>query len=146
MSMFLRKASSSCCVWTPLVGFLGLLPYSCYPYVFKFPDASSRPWMSLSDSLISVPRCREGGSISCVRMGREWLDLGGLALRHTQRSPPCQGEAKRAAFITSAAAEENIDKWYYHAHSQVSSSLAAHLAVLALSLSRPTMTVQMVNI
>ena len=28
-----------------------------------------------------------------------------------------------------AAAEQNIDSWYYHGHIQVLSSLAAHLAV-----------------
>ena len=32
-------------------------------------------------------------------------------------------------FITPVDAEENIDRWYYHGHSQVSSSLAAHLAL-----------------
>ena len=32
-------------------------------------------------------------------------------------------------FITPAAAEENIDWWHCHGHSQVSSSLAGHLAV-----------------
>ena len=63
-------------------------------YIFKFPDSRCRPLVSLSDNL-NV----EGGSISCVRKGREWPNLGGLAPRHTQRPPtyrdsffprPCQ--------------------------------------------------------
>ena len=39
-----------------------------------------------------------------------------------------------------AAAEQNIDRWYYHGHIQVLSSLAAHLAVHPFPVSRPTMT------
>ena len=36
---------------------------------------------------------------------------------------------KPTVFITPADANENINRWYCHGHSQVSSSLAAHLAV-----------------
>lgn len=54
-------------------------------------------------------------------MGREWPDLGGLALRHMQRSPTRRDphlslpvlESHRktdTAFITPAAAEEIIDR------------------------------------
>ena len=61
----------------------------------------------------------EGGSISYVRIGREWPNQGGLAPRHTQRPPtygdpffprPCQKKKKKpdTVFITPAAAEENI--------------------------------------
>ena len=41
-------------------------------YIFKFLDSRCRPLVSLSDNL-NV----EGGSISCVRMEREWPNLGG---------------------------------------------------------------------
>ena len=55
--------------------------------------------------------------MSCVRVGREWPNLGGLAPRHTQRPPtygdpffprPCQKKKTDTVFITPAAAEENI--------------------------------------
>ena len=67
-------------------------------YICKFPDSRCRPLMSLPDNLNPFQRCR-GGSISCVRMGREWPNLGGLAPHYTQRPPtyrdpffprPCQ--------------------------------------------------------
>ena len=67
-------------------------------YIFKFSDSTCRPLMSLSDNFADGGNA-EGGSISCVRIGREWPDLGGLAPRHTQRPPtyrdpffprPCQ--------------------------------------------------------
>ena len=47
--------------------------------------------------------------MSCVRVGREWPNLGGLAPRHTQR-PPTYGDPffPHTEFITPAAAEENI--------------------------------------
>ena len=49
--------------------------------------------------LESFSTMSSGGSISCVRMGWEWPNLGGLAPHHTQRPPtyrdpffprPCQ--------------------------------------------------------
>ena len=46
-------------------------------------------------------------------MGREWPDLGDLALRHMQRSPTRRDpylSLPDTAFITPAAAEENIDR------------------------------------
>ena len=56
--------------------------------------------------------------MSCVRMRREWPNLGGLRPHHTQRPPtyrdpffplPCQeGTERPTVFITPAAAEENI--------------------------------------
>ena len=67
-------------------------------YIFKFPDSRCLPLVSLSGNLNPFQRCR-GGSTSCVRMGREWPNLGGLAPRHMQRPPtsrdpffpcPCQ--------------------------------------------------------
>ena len=50
-------------------------------YVCKFPDSRCQPLMSFPDNLNPFQRCRGGGggSISCVRMGQEWPNLGGLA-------------------------------------------------------------------
>ena len=68
-------------------------------------------------------------------MGREWPNLGGLAPRHTQRPPiyrdplfprPCQKKTD-TVFTSPADTEENIDRYNCHGHSQVLSSLAAHL-------------------
>ena len=61
------------------------------------------------------------GSIICVRMGKEWADLGGPALRHTLRSPtrwdpylassvPGSHRKTDTAFITPAAPDKNIDR------------------------------------
>ena len=58
-------------------------------YIFKFPDSRCRPLVSLSDNLNPFQRCR--CRISCVRIGQEWPNLGGLAPRHTQR-PPTYGD------------------------------------------------------
>ena len=106
--------------------------------------------MSLSDSLIPVPRCPEGeactygGGGGNGRISVGWHSIirkdHPLVGIHNICPRPCQEVAKRAAFITPAAAEEHIDRSYCHGLSQVSSSLAAHLAVRPLSLSRPTMT------
>ena len=57
--------------------------------------------------------------MSCVRVGREWPNLGGLAPRHTQKPPtyrdpffprPPQNVTRKtdSVFITPAAAEENV--------------------------------------
>ena len=52
-------------------------------------------------------------------MGREWPNLGGLALRHNAKttdlsgsifSSPMQEKKTNTVFITPAAAEENIEK------------------------------------
>ena len=60
----------SCCVQTPLVGFLVLWAH----YVCKFLDARCQPWLLLSVmAFIPVPLCQEGGglgSISFVRLGQ----------------------------------------------------------------------------
>ena len=67
-------------------------------YNFKFPDClKATPKADISSQILFNDV--KGGSISCGRMGREWPNLGGLALRHTQRPPtyrdpffprPCQ--------------------------------------------------------
>ena len=84
-------------------------------YIFKFPDSRCRPLVSLSDNLNPFQRCR--CRISCVRIGQEWPNLGGLAPRHTQRPPTyrdpfflARARKKKTdtVFITPAAAEENI--------------------------------------
>ena len=83
-------------------------------------------------------------SVSCVHMGREWPDLGGLALCHMQRSPtrrdpylslPVLGSHRKTdtAFITLLRKTLIGDII-------ATSSLAAHLAVCPLSLSCPTTT------
>ena len=84
-------------------------------YNFKFPDClKATPKADISSQILFNDV--EGGSISCGRMGREWPNLGGLALRHTQRPPtyrdpffphPCKKKTN-TVFITPAAAEENI--------------------------------------
>ena len=53
VSMFLRRASSSCSVRKSPCGIpKGLWAHSqCYPYVFEFPDARCRPWLSNETSL-----------------------------------------------------------------------------------------------
>ena len=61
--------------------------------------------------LKSFSMMSRGGSISCVRMGREWSNLGGLAPRHTQRPPncrdpffprPCQKKNRRSIHYSSS--------------------------------------------
>ena len=54
--MFRRRASKRFFAFEiPLVGFLRIWPHSYYPYIFEFPEARCRPWVSLSDSL--KPTC-----------------------------------------------------------------------------------------
>ena len=58
-------------------------------YIFKFPDClKATPKADISSQILFNDV--EGGSISCGRMGRKWPNLGGLALRHTQRPPTYQ--------------------------------------------------------
>ena len=82
-----------------------------------FPNRTQNPKTDFTSK--KVKDFKGGGSISRVRMGREWPNLGGLAPHHTQRppiyrdsffsSPVPEGHLKTdTAFITPAAAEENI--------------------------------------
>ena len=114
----------SCCVQTPLVGFLGLWPH----HVYNFPDVRCRPWLLLSDGFyIPIPRSREGGGLRSIRsvpMGSEWPKIGGLALCHTQRSPTCSdpclslpvpGRNRNAQH----SLHQQLDSWYCHGHIHV---------------------------
>ena len=54
--MFRRRTLKRLFVFEiPLVGFLRIWPHSYYPYIFEFPEARCRFWVSLSDSL--KPTC-----------------------------------------------------------------------------------------
>ena len=99
-----------------------------YMHIFQFPDSRYRPQVSLSDNLKPFQRCRGG---------KHKANLGGLALRHRQRPPTyrdpflprsCQKVTEKTdtAFTTLAGAQKNTSTCI---HSQVLSSLAAHLAV-----------------
>ena len=59
-------------------------------YIFKFPDSRCRPLVSLSDNLNPFQRCL-GGKHKLCTYGAGMPNLGGLAPRHTQRSPTCIG-------------------------------------------------------
>ena len=117
---------------------LGLCPHSCYTsFNFRTRDFGLCGLFQTTQILFNDV---EGGSISCVRIGREWPNLGGLAPRHTQRPPtygdpffprPCQKKKKKPTqnSLLQQLPRKTSDRWYCHGHSQVSSSLAAHLAV-----------------
>ena len=54
--MFRRRTSKRLFAFEiPLVGFLRIWPHSYYQYIFEFPEARCRLWVSLSDSL--KPTC-----------------------------------------------------------------------------------------
>ena len=150
--MFLRSASSSCCVRNSPIGIFRAFVSFLLSINLWISGRDMWPSLSLSDGLhviCAYSTLSRGGSIYCVRMRREWPDLGGQHC-HTQRSPS-RGDPylsslvlgsyriTERAIITPPAAEENIDRWYMymycHGHSQVSS-----LAVCPLSLSLPIMT------
>ena len=125
--MFLWRVSSSCCVWNSP----GVIPRALASFLLSN-SIYGHLWISRREMLRLIAAFRAlkinlfhdvEWSVSCVHMGREWPDLGGLALCHMQRSPtrrdpylslPVLGSHRKTdtAFITPAAAEENIDRWY----------------------------------
>ena len=93
----------------------------------------------------------ELGSISCVHMGKEWPNLGGLAPRHIQRPPtyrdpffprPCQKITEKLTqySLLQQLPRKTFDRWYCHAHSQVSPRWPHTWRYALQSLLRPTMT------
>ena len=106
-------------------------------YIVKFPDSRCRPLVSLSDNLNLFQRCRGGGgggSISCVRIGRERHP----AIRKDHRLIfgihfflACARKSSKnrlSIHYSSSCRGEHLIGTYCHGHSQVQSSLAAQLA------------------
>ena len=108
-------------------------------YIFKFPDLRFRSLVSLSDNLNPFQWCGGGKHKLCTYEE-------GMAKSRGARTPsyaktnvlsgsivprPYQKKKKTyTVFITPARLlRKTFDRWYCHGHSQVSSSLAAHLAV-----------------
>ena len=106
-------------------------------YIFKFPDSRCRPLVSLSDNLNPFQRCRVGKHELCTyRAGMAksgWAgtpsyakttDLSGsiFSLLVPEKKPTQYS-------LLQQLPRKTFDRWYCHGHSQVSSSLAAHLAV-----------------
>ena len=124
----LQALQLHCCVWTPLVGLLGLCLHSCNTCTylnFQTRDVGLRCWFQTTWNFF---KDFEGGSISCVCTGWEWPNLGALAARHTQRPltyrdpffslPVPEGHLKTTQHSLLQQLPRKIfdTRWYCHGH------------------------------
>ena len=139
----------SCCVQTPLVGFLVLWAH----YVCKFPGARCQPWLLLSDGFYTCSTMSRRGRVGKHKLctfgaGGNGQTLVGWHSVYSKDHPlvgihicPCpyQKETRMCSFQL----HQQLDRWYCHAWSytcsQVLSLMVTHLVLRPLSLSRPTM-------
>ena len=113
-------------------------------HIFKFPFSGCRPLVSLSDNLNPFQRFRGGKHKLCAywtgMAKSRWAgtpsypkttDLSGSIFS----SPVPDKKSRHGIHYSSSCRGKHFDRWYCHSHSQVSSSLAAQLAL------RPPLTV-----
>ena len=113
----------SCCVRTPLVGFLGLWPH----YVSKFPDKRCRPWLFLQTAFIPVPRCRAGaGKHKVCTYGAggmaesRWAGtLSDVKITHFLGSIYFSLPAPWRIRNAQPLLHQQLDRWYCHGHMHV---------------------------
>ena len=106
-------------------------------YIFKFPDSRCRPLVLLSDNLNPFQWCRGGKHKLCTygagMAKSRWAGTPSYAkttdLSGSIFSSPMQKKKPTQYSLLQQLPRKTFDRRYCHGHSQVSSSLAAHLAL-----------------
>ena len=106
-------------------------------YIFKFPVSRSRPLVSLSDNLNPFQRWRGGKHKLCTygagMAKSRWAGTPSYAkttdLSGSIFCSPVPEKKPTQYSLLQQLPRKTVDRWYCHGHSQVSSSLAAHLEV-----------------
>ena len=106
-------------------------------YIFQFPDSRFRSLRSLSDNSNPFQRCRGGKHKLCSY----WAGMAKSRWAGTPSYPkttdlwgsifssPVPGKKPTQYSLLQQLPRKTSDRWYCHGHSQVLSSLAAHLAL-----------------